>query len=66
MVPFFSGIPNLGTPMPWQKDMVEPRARCVFRLFLQDFYPLGNSNGTEDRVSILGIFVLWFHHARGS
>ena len=52
--------------MPWQKDMVEPRARCVFRLFLQDFYPLGNSNGTEDRVSILGIFVLWFHHARGS
>ena len=37
MVPFFSGIPNLVTLMPWQKDMVELRARCVFKALSSRF-----------------------------
>ena len=36
------------------------------RLFLQDFHPLRDSNGTEDWVPVLGIFMLRFHYARGS
>ena len=43
------------------------RELCAsLRHFLQDFHPLGDGNETESWVPVLGIFVLWFHYARGS
>ena len=65
-VPFSSGIPRHRTPYLSKKIWLNWELGASSRHFLQGFHSLGDSNETEGWVPVLGIFVLWFHHAQGS
>ena len=58
--------PDIGLHALVKKRWLNRELCASLRHFLQDFHPLGDGNETESWVPVLGIFVLWFHYARGS